>query len=95
MAGVVFPAMLPDSQPREGEVAAQLDAGVKALQARELLEPVLLLSAGYLAVPFLLGQLRLLLTPLLLLLGVSLQEVRISPTGISNEPKEGRQHDLL
>ena len=74
MAGVVFPVVLPDRQPCKGEVVDQLDAAVNALQARELLEPVLLLSAGYLATPFLLGQLRLLLTPLLLLLGVSLQE---------------------
>ena len=49
--------------------ADQVDVAVNALQQRELLEPVLLLSAGYLAVPFLLGQLRLLLTPLLFLLG--------------------------
>ena len=40
------------------------------LQQRELLEPVLLLSAGYLALPFLLRQGFLLLAPLLALWGV-------------------------
>jgi len=81
MSSDVFPPVLPDSQPRQSEAADQLDVAINALQQRELLEPVLLLSAGYLAVPFFLGQLRLLLTPLLLLLGVSL-------------PKKGRRHEL-
>ena len=68
MSSVGLPAGPSDGQPGQQEGADPVDAAVNALQQRELLEPVLLLSAGYLAMPFLLGQLRLLLTPLLFLL---------------------------
>lgn len=42
---------------------------VEALQQRELLEPCLLLSAGYVGAPFLLRQVHGLLSPLLAILG--------------------------
>jgi hypothetical protein len=74
MSSLLLPSMLPDGPLREGEVTDGLDVAINVLQQRELLEPVLLLSSGYLATPFLWGQLRLLLTPLLLLFGVSWQE---------------------
>ena len=45
---------------------------VAALQERELLEPCLLLSAGYVGAPFLLRQVRFLLSPLLAVLGLSI-----------------------
>lgn len=55
-------------QPRP--LHENLEAAMHGLQQRELLEPVLLLSAGYLALPFLLRQGFLLLAPLLALWGV-------------------------
>jgi hypothetical protein len=55
-------------------VIAPLDAVIDGLQQRELLDPLLLLSAGYLALPFLLHQGVLLLTPLLALCGFSLNQ---------------------
>lgn len=48
------------------------DVVVNALQQRELLEPCLLLSAGYVGAPFFLHQARLLLSPLLAILGLFL-----------------------
>jgi hypothetical protein len=50
------------------------------LKQRELLEPAALLSAGYLAVPFMVKQLLLLLVPVLALLGFAPYE-------------QGEQHD--
>ena len=46
---------------------------VAALEERELLEPCLLLSAGYVGAPFLLRQVRFLLSPLLAVLGLPIQ----------------------
>jgi hypothetical protein len=50
-----------------------LDSALDTLERRELLEPALLLSAGYVALPFLLRQGLLLLTPLLALCGFRLE----------------------
>ena len=50
-----------------------VDVIVNALQQRELLEPCLLLSAGYVGAPFFLRQACLLLSPLLSILGLSLE----------------------
>lgn len=47
-----------------------LDVIVEALQQRDLLEPCLLLSAGYVGAPFLLRQMRYLLSPLFAVLGL-------------------------
>jgi len=54
-------------------VDKHLDAAIDGLRQRELLEPALLLSAGYVALPFLLRQGLLLLTPLLALCGFPLE----------------------
>lgn len=56
-------------QQAQGRVGDEIGAVLSALQARNLLEPVILLSAGYLALPFLLKQLLLMATPLAALLG--------------------------
>lgn len=60
------------AQPRLRQ--EELEAALHGLQQRELLEPVLLLSAGYLALPFLLRQGLLLLAPLLALCGFLLDK---------------------
>lgn len=62
------------AQPRSRQ--EELEAALHGLQQRELLEPVLLLSAGYLALPFLLRQGFLLLAPLLALWGVVPEEAK-------------------
>lgn len=49
------------------------DGVVTALQQRDLLEPCLLLSAGYVGAPFFLHQALLLLSPVLALLGLPLR----------------------
>lgn len=56
-------------QPQPRLVGEQLEAALDALQQRELLQPALLLSAGYVGLPFVLRQGLLLLTPLLALCG--------------------------
>jgi len=56
-------------QQQQRLVGEHLDATLDALQQRELLEPALLLSAGYVGLPFVLRQGLLLLTPLLALCG--------------------------
>lgn len=56
-------------QPQPRLVGEQLEAALNGLQQRELLEPALLLSAGYVGLPFMLRQGLLLLTPLLALYG--------------------------
>lgn len=55
------------------DVADILDMALDALDQRDLLEPALLVSAGYLALPFLSKQVLLLLAPIGALLGFSLQ----------------------
>lgn len=58
------------TQRRIQESAADEVVGVlTALNARELVEPAALLSAGYLALPFIVKQLLLLLLPVVALLG--------------------------
>lgn len=56
---------------QQPSLGAHLGAAVDGLSKRELLEPTLLLGAGYLALPFLLRQTLLLLAPLLVLCGVA------------------------
>lgn len=60
-------------QPGREYLACALDS----LHRRELLEPALLLSAGYVALPFLLRQGLLFLTPLLALCGFTLSGVAL------------------
>ena len=66
--------MMPDQQQQQPE-STDLERALDRLQQRELLEPALLLSSGYLALPFLLRQGLLLLTPLLALCGFTLRTV--------------------
>lgn len=56
-------------QQQQRQVGEHLEAAIDILQQRELLEPALLLSAGYVGLPFVLRQGLLLLTPLLALCG--------------------------
>lgn len=71
-------------QNQQPAVGAHLDATVDGLRARELLEPALLLSAGYLALPFLLRQALLLLTPLLAVCGIAPDRVTVARTEATN-----------
>ena len=64
------PASAPLLSPTEP--ADPFTAIVDGLQQRELLAPGLLLSAGYVEVPFFLRQVILLLSPVFALLGLSL-----------------------
>lgn len=66
---------VPHDQPQPQPVAAgHWDAFVEKVQQRELLAPLLLLSAGYCALPFIIKQLLLLLTPVAGLLGFPVDE---------------------
>ncbi len=65
-------------QPQRRVVGEHLEAALDGLQQRELLEPALLLSAGYVALPFMLRQGLLLLTPLLALCGLTLEREGIT-----------------
>ena len=66
-------AILPTDQNQHPAVVDHLDAAIDGLQQRELLEPALLLSAGFLALPFVVRQALLLLAPLLALCGCMLE----------------------
>jgi hypothetical protein len=54
-------------------IADELVLALDELDRRDLLEPALVLSAGYLALPFIIQQVLLLLAPIGALLGVSLE----------------------
>jgi hypothetical protein len=58
---------------RQDAVTDGLVAVIDKLQQRELLEPLWLLSAGYVALPFFLKQLLLLLAPMLAVIGFSME----------------------
>jgi len=69
----VSPLRIADQRQPHVAAGSDSDSGVVAvidqLQQRELLAPFLLLSTGYCALPFILQQLLLLLTPLAAILG--------------------------
>lgn len=83
----VLPSDPPSHPPYrpESDAVRELDAALDALDQRDLLEPALLLSAGYLALPFVAKQVLLLLAPMGALLGALL--------GIAL-PGQGESHDL-
>lgn len=68
-------------QPQPRLVGEQLEAALNGLQQRELLEPALLLSAGYTALPFVLRQGLLLLTPVLALCGFAREQEETKRVG--------------
>lgn len=68
----------PTDQNQQPAGVDHLGVAIDGLQQRELLEPVLLLSAGYVALPFVLRQGLLLLTPLLALCGLALEREGIT-----------------
>lgn len=71
---------------RQQQLASEyLDRALDGLQQRELLEPALLLGAGYVALPFLLRQGLLLLTPLLALCGVTLGSIALGNVALERE----------
>lgn len=80
-----LPTMLSTTDQNQQQAADRsLDAAISGLHARGLLEPALLLSAGYLALPFLLRQALLLLAPLLTLCGVAPERFTVASEGTTD-----------